>query len=47
MRRTIERLRSAGTRLAPAPAPLLAAPVSSLAGGVLPAGLRARGPPLA
>jgi hypothetical protein len=47
MRRTIERLRSAGIRLAPAPVPLLAAPVSSPAAVALPAGLRARGPPLA
>jgi hypothetical protein len=47
MRRTIDRLRSAGIRLAPSPAPLLAAPVSSPAGHTLPVRLRARGPPLA
>ena len=47
MRRTIERLRAAGIRLAPAPAPLLAAPVPSLAGRTLAVRLRARGPPLA
>ena len=47
MRRTIERLRAAGIRLAPQPAPLLAVPVTSPAGHALPVRLRARGPPLA
>jgi hypothetical protein len=47
MRRTIERLRSAGIRLAPTPVPLLATPVSSPAGAAFPVRLCARGPPLA
>jgi hypothetical protein len=45
MRRTIERLRAAGIRIAPSPTPLLAAPVSSPAGAALAARVRARGPP--
>jgi hypothetical protein len=47
MRRTIDRLRAAGIRLAPTPAPLLAASVSSLAGHTFSVRLCTRGPPLA
>jgi hypothetical protein len=45
MRRTVAKLRAAGIRLAPAPPPLLAAPVASPAGAALAARVRARAPP--
>ena len=45
MRRTVARLRAAGIRLAPVPAPRVAAPVSSPAGAAFVARVRARGPP--